>query len=171
MFESHITLTSPQLRIVKNSVLMQYARPAMPHYHWFIRVTSNERHVVSDHRPFDWLFNSLCGPTSKKHESPHYWPFVRGIHWWLVTSPHKGPVTRKKLPFDIVTVYLPVRRLYKDAVLPVQKFPAIDKTVPIPAKMIFILKQGPCGVHRIDAFEGENFQYHLCHWFWNMKLF
>ena len=21
---------------------------------------------------------------------PHYWPFVRGIHWWPVDSPHKG---------------------------------------------------------------------------------
>ena len=21
---------------------------------------------------------------------PRYWPFVRGIHWWLVDSPHKG---------------------------------------------------------------------------------
>ena len=23
---------------------------------------------------------------------PHHWPFVRGIHWSLVDSPHKGPV-------------------------------------------------------------------------------
>ena len=23
---------------------------------------------------------------------PTYWPFVRGIHQWLVDSPHKGPV-------------------------------------------------------------------------------
>ena len=22
----------------------------------------------------------------------HIWPFVRGIHWWPVDSPHKGPV-------------------------------------------------------------------------------
>ena len=22
----------------------------------------------------------------------HYWPFVWGIHWWPVDSPHKGPV-------------------------------------------------------------------------------
>ena len=29
-------------------------------------------------------------------------PFVRGIHQWPVNSPHKGPVTRKKLPFDDV---------------------------------------------------------------------
>ena len=56
-----------------------------------ITMTSYERHVVSNHRPFDCLFNGLCGPSSNKHQSPHYWP---------VNSPHQGPVTRKKLPFD-----------------------------------------------------------------------
>ena len=35
------------------------------------------------------------------------WPFVRGIYWWPVNSPHKGPVTRKSLPFDAVMVFLP----------------------------------------------------------------
>ena len=25
---------------------------------------------------------------------PHYWPFVRGIHWSPVDSPHKGPVIK-----------------------------------------------------------------------------
>ena len=48
------------------------------------------------------LFNSLCGPTSKKHQTLHYWPFVRGIHRWPVNFPHKGPVSREKLPFDDV---------------------------------------------------------------------
>ena len=52
-----------------------------------ITMTSYERHVVSNHRPFDCLFNGLCGPSSNKHQSPHYWP---------VNSPHQGPVTRKK---------------------------------------------------------------------------
>ena len=59
---------------------------------------------VSNHRSFHCLFNSLCGPTSKKHQSPRYWPFVRGIHRWPVNSPHRGPVTHKKLPFDDVTM-------------------------------------------------------------------
>ena len=65
-------------------------------------IKSHEHHVVSNHRSFDCLFHSLCEPTSKKHQNPHYWPFVRAIHRWLVNSPHKGPVTRKKLPFDDV---------------------------------------------------------------------
>ena len=32
--------------------------------------------------------------------------FVRGIHQWPVESPHKGPVTRKMLPFDDVIIKL-----------------------------------------------------------------
>ena len=28
----------------------------------------------------------------------YYWPFVRGIHWWPVDSPHKGPVMQKTYP-------------------------------------------------------------------------
>ena len=49
-----------------------------------ITITSHERRVVSNHRSFDCLFNSLCGLKSKRHQSPHHWPFVRGIHRWLV---------------------------------------------------------------------------------------
>ena len=71
-------------------------------------MTSCEYHVVSNHRSFDCLFNSLYGPTSKKHQIPHYWPFVRGIHRWPVNSPHQGPVTRKKLPIDdVIMIRLP----------------------------------------------------------------
>ena len=71
-----------------------------------IMTTSNGRHVVSNHRSFGCLFNSLCRPTSKKHQSMCYWLFVRGIHQWPVNSPHKGPVMCKKLPFyDVIMMY------------------------------------------------------------------
>ena len=30
--------------------------------------------------------------------------FVRGIHRWPMISPHKGPVTRKMVPFDDVVM-------------------------------------------------------------------
>ena len=29
--------------------------------------------------------------------APHYWHSVREIRWWVVDSPHKGPVIRKTL--------------------------------------------------------------------------
>ena len=67
-----------------------------------IMMMSNECHVVPNHQPFNCLSKNLCGPTSKNHQSPHYWPFVGGIHCWPVSSLHKGPVIRKKLPFDDV---------------------------------------------------------------------
>ena len=43
----------------------------------------------------------------RKHQSSASLAFVRGIHRMPVNSPHKGPVTRKKFPFDDVIV-LPV---------------------------------------------------------------
>ena len=64
--------------------------------------TENFRDVISNHRSFYCLFNSLCRSTSKKHQSPHYWPFVQGIRRWPANSLNKGPVTGKKLPFDDV---------------------------------------------------------------------
>ena len=61
-----------------------------------ITMTSHEHHVVVNPQSFDCLFNSIGRPTSKKHQSLHYWPFVRGIHWRLVNSLHKRPITQKK---------------------------------------------------------------------------
>ena len=50
--------------------------------HWPLRdveviitMTSQVHHTVSNHRSFDCLSNTSCGPTSKKHQSPCYWPF------------------------------------------------------------------------------------------------
>ena len=57
----------------------------------------NERDCVSNHQPHDCLLNRL-----RKHQSSASLAFVRGIHRCPVNSPHKGPVTRKVLPFDDV---------------------------------------------------------------------
>ena len=49
------------------------------------------------------VFSTVClGADQRKHQSSAALAFVRGIHWWAVNSPHKGPVTRKKVPFDDV---------------------------------------------------------------------
>ena len=42
------------------------------------------------------------GANQRKHQSSASLAFVRGIHRWPVNFPHKGPVARKKLPFDDV---------------------------------------------------------------------
>ena len=39
------------------------------------------------------VFKSLFRPTPRNIKSPHYWPFVTGIHQWPVNSPHKQPVS------------------------------------------------------------------------------
>ena len=42
------------------------------------------------------------GADQAKHQSSASLAFARGIHWWPVNSPHKGPVTRKMFPFHDV---------------------------------------------------------------------
>ena len=59
----------------------------------------NGRDGVSNNQPHDCLFNRLFRHRSKKTSKPASLAFVRGIHRWPVNSPHKGPVTRKLVPF------------------------------------------------------------------------
>ena len=46
------------------------------------------------------------GADQRKHQSSTSLVFVRGIHRWLVNSPHKGPVTSKMFPFDDVIFWV-----------------------------------------------------------------
>ena len=49
------------------------------------------------------VYSTVCsGADQRKHQSSVSLFFVRGIHRWLVNSPHKWPVTRKMLSFDDV---------------------------------------------------------------------
>ena len=45
------------------------------------------------------------GADQRKHQSSASLAFVRGIHRSPVSSPHKGPVTRKMFPFDDVIMH------------------------------------------------------------------
>ena len=51
--------------------------------------------------------NVYSGADQRKHQSSASLAFVWGIHREPVNSPHKGPVTRKILPFDDVIMGLP----------------------------------------------------------------
>ena len=52
------------------------------------------------------VYSTVCsGADERTHQSSL--AFVRGIHRWPVFSPHKGPVTRKILPFDDVIMKVP----------------------------------------------------------------
>ena len=48
----------------------------------------------------------IQGADQRKHQRSASLAFVRGINRWLVTSPHKGLVTRKIFPFDDVMVMM-----------------------------------------------------------------
>ena len=48
----------------------------------------------------------------RKHQSSASLAFVRGIHRWPVSSPHKWPITRKMFPFDDV-IMSPPRNIIK----------------------------------------------------------
>ena len=45
------------------------------------------------------------GIDQRRHQSSVSLAFVRGIHWWLVNSLHKGPVTWKMVPFDDIIMW------------------------------------------------------------------
>ena len=57
--------------------------------------------VASQITSISIVYSTICsGADQRKRQSYKLLAFVRGIHWWVVNSPHKGPVTRKMFPFD-----------------------------------------------------------------------
>ena len=49
------------------------------------------------------VYLTVCSDEDqRKYQSSASLAFLRGIHRWLVNSPHKWPVTRKMFPFDDV---------------------------------------------------------------------
>ena len=76
----------------------------------------NECDGVSNHRvSISW--SSVClGADQIKHQSSASLAFVRGIHRWVMDSPHKGPVTRKMFPFhDVIMQQIDVEGSNKAA--------------------------------------------------------
>ena len=74
-------------------VQLQYCVTVMSQWVWW--------HLKS---PASRLFTQpfIQQADQRKHESSVSLAFVRGIHQWLVNSPHKGPVTQNMFPFDDV---------------------------------------------------------------------
>ena len=57
---------------------------------------------------------TFCSGTDEiKHQSSASLAFVRGIHRWLVNSPHKGTVMRKMFPFDDVIMKCKIKNITK----------------------------------------------------------
>ena len=63
--------------------------------------------IASQITSFTIVYTSVYpGADQSKDQSSALLAFVRGIHRWPVNSPHKGPVTRKMLPFDDVIMIM-----------------------------------------------------------------
>ena len=61
------------------------------------------------------------GADQRKYESSASLAFVQGIHWWLVNSPHKRPVTQKMFPFDDVIIATHYRPIVRRIWIPLEK--------------------------------------------------
>ena len=60
---------------------------------------------LSNHQPYGCLLNRLFKAQIKETTNSASLAFVRGIYWWPVNSPHKGPVTQKMFPFDDIIMW------------------------------------------------------------------
>ena len=58
--------------------------------------------IASQITSLEIVYTTVYAGADQRKQSSASLAFVRGIHRWPVNSPHKGPVTRKKFPFDYV---------------------------------------------------------------------
>ena len=97
---------------------------------------------VSNHQPYDCLFNGLFRHRSRKHQRSASLAFVRGFHQWPVNSPYKGPVTQKMFPFDDVIMFHPY--IWEQVVLSIPihqpSTPPHPPTVVVPVKFLEMQK-------------------------------
>ena len=63
-----------------------------------ITVSSHERKGV-----WNQLFFQAYSRENIK--ASQHWPFVRGIHWWQVVSPHTWSIKRKAFPYHAVVMF------------------------------------------------------------------
>ena len=64
------------------------------------------RAMVSQITSMSIVYSAVCsGAKQRKHQSSASLAFVEGIHRWPVNSPHKGPITRKNVPFGDVIMH------------------------------------------------------------------
>ena len=71
------------------------SHPLVINYSLELQWRHNGYDSVSNHQPYDCLFKRLFRRSSKKTSKLR-------VTGWPVKSPHKWPVTRKKVPFDDV---------------------------------------------------------------------
>ena len=73
------------------------------HHYNDVRMGAIESHITSLTIVYSTVYS---GTYQRKHQSSASLAFVRRVQRWPVNSPHKGPVTRKRFPFDDVIMIL-----------------------------------------------------------------
>ena len=97
--------------LMMSYLLMNYASLGLNESHTSLECTPsqwrhNEHDGVSNHQLHDCLLKRLFRRRSKKTSKFSATVFLKGIHWWPVNSPHKGPVMQKMFPFDDVIILI-----------------------------------------------------------------
>ena len=97
-----ITMSKSSILELSERCLFLYVWALLLHFnsHYSDVIMSALTSQITSLRVFTKPF--IQGADQRKHQSSSSLAFVRGIHRWPVTSPHKGPVTRKMFPFDDV---------------------------------------------------------------------
>ena len=73
------------------------------HHYNDVRMGAIESQITSLTIVYSTVYS---GTYQRKHQSSASLAFVRRVQRWPVNSPHKGPVTRKRFPFDDVIMIL-----------------------------------------------------------------
>ena len=84
-----------------------------------------------------------------KYQSSASLAFLRGIHRWLVNSPHKGPVTRKMFPFN--DVIKSIREAVRGAVLSIAQVTSLYTEQPMKYAHGFVCGQVSVLLYSPDA--------------------
>ena len=108
------------------SLLSAWAHISTDSQHYNGVITSAMASQVTSHTIVYSTF--IQGADQRKCQSSASLIFVRGIHWWSVNSPHKGPVTWKMFPFDdVISIGNPIVeiRLSYDRLIFTMGFPIL----------------------------------------------
>ena len=100
-FQNDICLYTGVVGMEKNSSYLLYRVFEVRLLAYWLDVTMSMMASLITGVSIDYSIVSL-GADQRKHQNSASLAFVRGIHRWLVNSPHKGPVTPKVFPFDDV---------------------------------------------------------------------
>ena len=94
---------------VSDATCLSLISPTIPVWRWHysdVIMSSMASQITSLAIIYSTVYS---GVDQRKHQSSASLAFVWGIHRWPVNFPHKGPVTRKMLPFDDVIKTLQTR--------------------------------------------------------------